>query len=63
MQCSCGSETANKSVVRGGRRVAEFVECIACGRASWLSIDPSWTPESIRTTARGQGDLFAGVSE
>jgi len=36
MQCSCGGEASEHSVQRNLKIVAEFAECRACGRVSWL---------------------------
>lgn len=32
MQCSCGGETREKKIVRGGKTVCEYQRCTSCGR-------------------------------
>jgi hypothetical protein len=37
MQCSCGGSTREHDVQRGGRIVAGYRRCTACGRVDWLT--------------------------
>ncbi len=35
MQCSCGSETVDKKVIRDKKTAGEYAECVKCGRILW----------------------------
>lgn len=35
MECKCGGVTVDRSVVRKREKVAEYVECKACGRVTF----------------------------
>jgi len=36
MQCKCGGYTSDHDVVRNKEKVGEFVQCVSCGRVSWV---------------------------